>query len=136
MLTKFIYPKKITRTKNVVLTILFILESTSCRTIFAEFLSLVTSLNTFVNSILAVSASRNHRDGSSIAKSAKSTLAFTIKDFVIFSKVILASFATFSEASDIFFTSSVTGNGHGDEAGENNGLKTTKFGKSLKGIMR
>ena len=102
----------------------YYLEVTRGSAIVTDFLSLVASFDTFVNSILAVSASFNDRNGSGIAKSAKSTLAFAIKNGVVSFEVIFAGFASVSEASHIFFSvTSVASYGHGDEASENNGLR-------------
>ena len=104
----------------------YFLKVTRVSAIVTDFLSLVASLDTFVNSILAVSASFDHRNSSGIAKSAKSTLAFAIKNSVVSFKVIFAGFASVSEASRIFFSAtSVASYGHGDEASENNGLRKT-----------
>ena len=64
----------------------------------ADFLSAAAGIDTGVNSVLAVSTSRDNRQGSGIAKGAKSTLAFAVKSLQVGSKVVLASQASVREA--------------------------------------
>ena len=102
----------------------YCLKVTRGSAIITDFLSFVASFDTFVNSILAISASFNHRNGSGVAKSAKSTLAFAIKNSVVSFEVIFAGFALVGGARDTFFSvTSVASYGHGDEASGNNGLR-------------
>ena len=68
------------------------------RTGRADLLSFFANIDTGINSILAVSASRDNRQGSGIAKGAKSTLAFAVKSLQVGSKVVLASQASVREA--------------------------------------
>ena len=95
----------------------------------AQLFSFVTSVNTFVDSILAVSASFDDGFGSGIAKGAKSTLAFTVKNLPIFTKMSLTNFATFREAIDSTFAFhnevvfAITSGGHGNAGKKSNNLK-------------
>ena len=102
---------------------LFKLQTASFSTRSAIFLSLVASVNASIDSILAVSASRDDSFSGGVAKGAKSTLAFTIKGSIIDSKVIFAGFTTVRKAVDsIFSRVVVTGRGHDNASKENNGL--------------
>ena len=95
----------------------------------AQLFSFVTSVNTFVDSILAVSASFDDGFGSGIAKGAKSTLAFAVINLPVFTQVSLASLATFWEAHDSIFAFhqevvvAITGGGHGNAGKKSNNLK-------------
>ena len=95
--------------------------------------AVITSGNTGVNSILAVSASFNDGNGSGIAKGAKSTLAFTVENLPIFTKVSLTNFATFREAIDSTFAFknevvfAETSGGHGNAGKKSNNLKNVKW---------
>ena len=112
--------------------LLFKLQSTSPRTSSTIFLSQFASLNALVNSILAVSASRDNSFGGSIAESAKSTLAFTIEVSISRSKVIFAGITTVFEAVDSIVSGVVVaGRGHDNASEENNGL-CQKIKKLLK----
>ena len=99
----------------------------------AQLFSFVTSVNTFVNSILAVSASFDDGFGSGIAKGAKSTLAFAVENLPIFPKVSLTNFATFREAIDSTFAFhnevvfAITSGGHGNAGKKSNNLKNVKW---------
>ena len=64
------------------------------RTGRADFLSAAAGIDTGVNSVLAVSTSRDNSQGSGIAKGTKSTLAFAIKSSQFVSKVVLTSQAS------------------------------------------
>ena len=107
---------------------LFKLQTASFSTRSAIFLALVASVNASIDSILAVSASRDNSFGSGIAQGAKSTLAFAIKGFIIGSQVILTGFATVRKAIDSIFsgvviaTRTVASGGYDNEGKENNGL--------------
>ena len=105
------------------------LQAASLRTSSAIFLSQFASLNALVNSILAVSTSRDNSIGSSIAECAKSTLAFTIKGSKVRSQVIFAGFTTVREAIDSTFSRVVVsgirivaGRSHNNASKENNSL--------------
>ena len=103
--------------------LLFKLQATSLRASSTIFLSHVASLNALVNSILAVSASRDNSFGGSIAESAESTLAFTIEVSIFRSQVIFAGFATVGEAVDTTYSGVVVaGRSHDNASEENNGL--------------
>ena len=103
--------------------LLFKLQATSPRTSSTIFLSQFASLNALVNSILAVSASRDNSFGGSIAESAKSTLAFTIVVSISRSKVIFAGITTVFEAVDAIVSGVVVaGRSHDNASEENNGL--------------
>ena len=73
------------------------LQATMRRASRADFLSAAAGIDTGINSVLTVIASRDNSQGSGITKGAKSTLAFTVESGQLVSKVVLASQASVRE---------------------------------------
>ena len=85
------------------------------RAVLTNRFALITSFNTFINSVLAVSATGYNGLGGGVTKGAKAALALAIVDFFRALKVIFTSFATFSKTIFTIFTlfRPVFGGGHG-----------------------
>ena len=74
---------------------------------------------------MAVSASGDNSFSGGIAKSAKSTLAFTVKGIVVGSQKVFADFATVGKAVDSVFSGvgiAIASGSHDNAGKKNNGL--------------
>ena len=78
----------------------YCLHSALFRACRADLLSLLASLDTSINSVLAISASGDNSVSGCVAESAKAALAFTIERSQLIPEMVLASQTTVSKARD------------------------------------